>query len=297
MVPFIYMSSLTFTLLDFFVPMLGHTPVKTNSNVFLGVLCSATTAILAFNGLGKTPMRLRIQDTARTWYNSDMTENRSDAGYCLWPQDPNVLEYLSEISKVHPQVGNYKISDVSSCPDLYCSQPLYRYPSGFSQIPWIWRSDKIHQTLKDEVEMRIRKRQVVQPGMFKIELIFQGPPLNSLALRTAQNWEMRKIVLATANETFGAIDRFDKQLCYINLCKGYFAKDLHMTVILEETLPNIFVNESNFKSDLMDVFLVGHIMRDVNNSKFKDFVQKFPSWTDVHSWTSIVKQYTVTTHS
>ncbi|CAG7835818.1 unnamed protein product [Allacma fusca] len=335
LIPFLFTSYLTITLIDVFVPIMGRSGTETDPNVFLGVLIAAITSVLTFHGIGtyfvglkkiyllsglllsiflinpmiatgfignipyqeKTPMRIQILDTDRTWYNSDMTENRTDAGYWFWPMDPNTREYFPEIAKTLPQIRDYIELEANedSCMDLYCNQQFFR-PVGKSikKTPWVPKSYGLPYSLKDQVKMKIQKNEAIGLGLRNLTLTFQGPTQSTIIFSPTTNLEVKSWSLNTPSQSMGDMKFLGRPMYFIYLGKGYQyqARDFSLSIILEEvsTESGEPASESN---DLMDVMFVGHFMHDAYQWNFKEFVEKFPFWTNVVSWSSVLKQYKI----
>ncbi|CAG7835815.1 unnamed protein product, partial [Allacma fusca] len=181
---------------DFLIPITGRSGPALNPNIAIGILMAACVAVLALNGLStylvslkkihliiallfsffvlnpiivvgfvgkvpyqtKTPMRLRIVNTDRTWYNSDRSINRSDAGYWFHPVDPDTSFYLPEFAKTVPELSEIVEieANLNTCSDLFCSQPLV-WPSGKSlkKTPWLPKAKRLPTFIKDSDQLRI----------------------------------------------------------------------------------------------------------------------------------------------
>ena len=134
-----------------------------------------------------------------------------------------------------------------------------------------------------------------EKGKRKLELKFKGPCQLFIGVSPGSNWTLGNWSLEV-EPTSEFYTYPDRPVYFFFVNRGLNSPDFQVELELKNKQENATVLENE---RLLDVLFIGHFLQGngTRTEAFDAVVNKFPVWTDVMAFTSVVKQFLITPKS
>ena len=154
------------------------------------------------------------------------------------------------------------------------------------------KTDGLPDSVKDQVGLEVLRNEDSSDGKRKLELKFKGPSQLSIAVSPGSNWTLGNWSLEV--EPFSeSFIQGGRPVYFVFVNKGLNSTDFQ----LELELANKQENGTALENErILEILYVAHFLQGDNarTTEFEAVVNKFPAWTNVMAWTSVLKQYLIT---